>query len=162
MKWQRRKIGSGVMRYFISRRRGKTRARDRCPIFSRSEIADLYLIERARFGDRQIPIPSYRIDFRDAFLRAIGFQNSKIDFQRARSELLKDGRPLNIPIGEESFRVPRDQVNRFGFVRSRKLAQIVEVVCCARGSFGDRSWLPRADNWFVRNAKYAKRESRGF
>src|SRR6266705_1674940 len=108
MKWQRRKIGSGVMRYFIRGRRGKTRARDRCPILSRSEIADLYLIERARFGDRQIPIPSYRIDFSDAFLCAIRFQNSKIDFQRARSELLKDGRPINVPVDEESFRVARD------------------------------------------------------
>src|SRR5438552_18101440 len=122
MKWQRRKIGSGVMRYSISGRRGKTRARDRGPIFSRSEIADLYLIERARFGDRQIPIPSYRIDFSDAFLRAIGFQNSKIDFQRARSELLKDSRPVNVPVSEESFRVPRDQVNRFAFVGSRQFA----------------------------------------
>src|SRR6266567_2664143 len=142
MKWQRRKIGSGVMRYFISERRGKTRARDRCPIFSRSEIADLYLIERTRFGDRQMPIPSYRIDFSDAFLCAIGFQNPKIDFQRARSKLLKDDRPINVPVGEESFRVPRDQVNRFAFVRSRQLAQIVEVVCCAGRSFRDRSWLP--------------------
>src|SRR4030095_2979323 len=121
MKWQSRKIRSGVMRYFISGRRGKTRARYRCPILPRSEIADLYLIERARFGDRQIPIPSYRINFSDAFLCAIGFHNSKIDFERARSELLKDGRPINVPVGEESFRVPRDRVNRFGSVRSGKL-----------------------------------------